>query len=254
MEKVIITSRKILFATWNEKASKWEKKDISKMDKPLAYYFPHPVELGEGVTIEDVLRLLESYESEVSSLFSGYLQDCTFKELLLELDKDPIDDLTDKLDCIEFYWNANLIPVKEYVDYKMTVFPSIRGIESTEYQIDHDEDSEEESYNDDINKLIFDQMKDMALTPLKDCKNITLIINDEVEYVDLSDQGTYEESILFTASREWTFFDLTTCLFTELSIYGSPKEQEKIIKEIDSEILSVQILEAPEFFEYLDEN
>lgn len=97
-------------------------------------------------------------------------------------------------------------------------------------------------------------MKDMALTPLKDCKNITLIINDEVEYVDLSDQGTYEESILFTASREWTFFDLTTCLFTELSIYGSPKEQEKIIKEIDSEILSVQILEAPEFFEYLDEN
>jgi len=255
MEKIIITSRKILFAKWNNEHKKWDKTDITKSDKPLAFYFPHVVELGEGVTIEDILRHLEGFSDQVSSVFSGYLENCSLKDLLLELEKEPTEDLVDKLDCIELYWNINLIPMNDSnVNYRLNKFPSIRGV-----IVDEVENTSDNEYDDDfseeIGSLIFEEFLDMSLTPLKNFKNITLVINDVAEFIDpKEDFENYMQESIMNVSLEWNFFTLISCILTELSLYGTPKEQEKVIEEIVSENNTPQILEAVAFFEYLDEN
>lgn len=263
MEKIIINSRKILFAKWNTVDKKWDKKDISKLDKPLAFYFPHPVELGEGVTIEDILRLLEKYETQVSDLFSGYLEECTFKDLLLELDKEPTEDLTESMDCIEFYWNINLIPLKDdFVEYKLHKFGSYRGIleeESDLEESDFDDIDDLDDIDDDLTSMIFEEHQDMSLIPLKNFKSITIVINDIVEFIEpteSADNIIMEHSIL-NATLEWSFFNFISTLFTELSLYGKPEDQAKLIEEFKKEEIDTNaplILEAGEFFTYIDEN
>lgn len=264
MEKLIITSRKILHATWNSKGKKWEKQDISKVDKPLSFYFPLSLELGEGVTADDVLRLLEFYEPQVDSLFSGYLKNCKLRDFILELDKEPTIDLSDQLDCLEFYWNINMISIDDdEVDYTIMQFPSIRGvaIEEIEEFLDSKDIDMDDDIDDDVTDMfsfMLEEYRDMSFVPLKDFKGITLVLNDIAEYITPTDDTLAEIKPVLTGAIEWTFFNFVTCFLTELSIHGTPDEQALIIKSIEEEMVTEtntpNILEAKEFFEILDEN
>lgn len=249
MEKVIITSTKILYAKWNGVDEVWDKTDITKMEKPISWFLPHPVEVADGVTTQDLLLLLGKHEEHVDLVFAGYMQDCKLKDLLLELEKEPTDPtLGEKLDCIEFYWNVNLIPIDDDVaEFRLHKFPCYRGNLVS---------GEEEDFDDETASLIIEEFHDLSLVPLKNFRDVPIAVNDLAEFLDPGEDDELLEASILDAAYEWTFFDLVSCLLTELSLYGTPESQEAMISEIakeSEEIEKAMVFEVKDLFDYMEE-
>lgn len=253
MEKVIITSTKILFAKWNGTSEEWEEMDITKLDKPISWYMPHVIEVRQGVTIEDVLRVLGKFEDQVDTVYAGYMENCKLRDLLNEIDKEADNDLTDKLECIEFYWNTNLIPLEDDVaEFRLHRFASFRGIIPS---------GAEEDFEDDEMSLILEEYYEMSIVALRNFKLVPIELNDLVQYIEPEDDTIMLEESILDCSEDWTFHDFVSCLLTELSIYGTPEEKEKLITEMRAEVeeevfaekSKVLVLEPIDFFAYLED-
>jgi hypothetical protein len=248
MEKIIISNQRIMFASWDSNKEVWNKTDIEKLERPISWYFPLEVEILDGVTFEDVLHHLEPFEEQIDMLFCGYMEKCKFKDFLEELDK-KVEEPKLGLDFIEFYWATALIPIDdEEAEFRLNMFPSIRGV------IPGPEDDDLDEFGP---SLIIEEFMELSLTPLKDFKHIPIALHDIVDFIDPLDDSTALDSSILITSVEWTFFQFLSCIFSELSIYGTPTDQEKIRKEVIREDETIRntplVLDAKDFFEHVEE-
>lgn len=246
MNKVIIDKQKIYYATFKEDEKKWIKQDIARLENPFSWYLPYTVEIEKKVTVKDILLHLKRHENHVSLIFCGYLGDAKLDDFIREVNVEPDLDFKEKIELIEFYWNAELEPLPEengFGEFAIHNNPSIRGVNTIQAgQSEIDED--------------FDEEVDLSLVALRNYANDVVTVNSYVEYATLEELTEPLPNVLMDGEIKWTLFNLISTLLTEISFYGTPEDQkmvrEDIIREEEEMVNAEVVIEHPELISYLD--
>lgn len=246
MNKVIVDKQKIYFASYKEAEKKWIKQDVLRLGNPFPWYLPYAVEIEKKVTVKDLLMHLKRHEDHVSLIFCGYLGDAKLEDFIKEVQLEPDLDFKEKIELIEFYWNAELEPLSEedgFGEFTIINNPSIRGINA----IKAGETEIEEDFDEEI---------DLSLVALRNYANDVVTVNSYVEYATLDELSEPLPNVLMDGEIKWTLFDLISTLLTEISFYGTPEDQkivrEDIIREEEEMVNAEVVIEHPELIAYLD--
>lgn len=195
MEKIIFKKEALIASFWDTESVKWINKPIASSNLPISWFLPYRVEIEEGLTIKEILILLEPYVEQIDYIFVNYLKGLQFQTLTTALFEATSEEESIKIDATCLVWASDIKLEDE--DYLTDIYPTLMALE-----LGPDEEDSE-----------LHPLHDMSASQLL---NKELILDDLMELYEISDP----ETILFDGIVNWKLFDLLSGLLSELAIYA----------------------------------
>lgn len=197
-----------------------EKSRFIDVDQ-LPMYLTEEVLLDKTVTFESIFNLLIKHGKLFNHIFFSTMGGHTIDMFIDDFMKNDDDKDSESIDYLELYWHS------EYWNFddsekELSCYPSFHGVC--------------ENYTDDNFK---DQGKmnisilGSNLNSLKKCK---VKINPKIQYHDfIIDKKNVKERfpLIIEGNRNFRFVDLIQAILVEISFFGTPKERDEKMKELN---------------------
>ena len=227
MQKITFTKTSILCSFFDQSSLKWIDRDIVDSQLPLSWYLPYTVRIEEGVTIRQILSLLERFTEQIDFMFVNYLKTVPYSELTAALTKAETGGETDKVDSVCLLWAGQVKEIQDSENFLITQ-PVLMAFE----MIDEEHVEDDELYS--VHELSVKQLLDTQF-----------VLDELLEYYDEADPTDDEP---FGGLVDWTLFQFLSGLLSELTIYAYVNGFFPGIENIELAPLTVSQL-----FEHLDE-
>jgi len=208
-EKIILTPDGFLIESFEEEDSKL----IEKNDPQVFAYLRSFCEIDPYTTLWDIMDTVRN--NEMLSLFLSKYCWCPDINLFhQELDKKPIINENDKVDCLEVYWSSsNHEPTKE-----LSIFAEFHGIGS---EFEEEDENIKETFS-------------LSASPLNEYAHLKVKLNKQVKLyssVDLSKKYKKPEVIL-DSEKDFTLLDILDAIYWDISYYGPPESRDLFMDEL----------------------
>lgn len=199
MQKITFTKESLLFSFWDESTESWINKSLQESELPFTWFLPYQTYVESGVTLRQVLKVLEKYSPEINFVFVNYLKGMLLEDAIKMLDEaEPVKSSVEKVDAICLIWTGQMQNVANESEPYINIQPSLMALEID--QIEEDEDQ-------------FHEIFEVSIAQLLDSP---LIMDDFIEFYDEDES----DEVLLTGSTNWTLFDFTRALLGELIMYS----------------------------------
>lgn len=204
MQTLLFTKNGIVIESKLSQDSEIETSKLIDQALPISWYFNHPIELDDDVTIFDIITELMNYP-HLDKVFINDLNGLSISNLinLIKSNSHKTSDVELDLLCAS---RINL----ENENHEFIQFSTIVALSE-----DSDDEFDEQA-DDDSSEFIDDPV---TLTELTASQILTtpLILDDEVDFVKMSNPT----DVVYSGINKWTLFTMLQVIFNEIatSIY-----------------------------------
>lgn len=198
MQKLTFKKDRLVASFWDPEIEDWQERDLSESSLPLSWFLPYETYVDEGVSLNNILTLLQPHESYLNLIFVNYLKGIPFSDLVEELRSAEDQDDFHKIDALCLMWIAQVKPIEGDEENEIEVQPAIMGLEMSD-----DEDGEDDEFH---------SMHEV--TPAQLLKT-DFVMDDLIEFYT----GSEPEDTILSGVTSWTLFDFIRAVLGEISTY-----------------------------------
>lgn len=197
------------------------KKEYIPIDRPISYYLHHFPKIEKDFTVEDLINLLNEYETDIDFLFQAYTRGFLLQPFFEEMNLPNKPEKESEISALEFSWDASIFNEKEFGKplYSVTDYAHVSGIIK----------DEKEKYS-------------IGFSPLHQIKNATFKFNKKYKISYFKTGEIWEEdrkpenTVFFKGIKEFTLQDFIGAFLNEISFYGYPENRDEQAIELDERI------------------
>jgi len=205
-ELIIIRNGKIFENSYNDNLGIYQEKEITKEE--FARFYSREVKFEEGLTVEGFMNAMHPFFDVIESHFVAYTGGFPLQQYYDVMKREGKIEQNDDVSHIEFYWGAEYDEYEnlanDTVDKSFYMYGSYHGVPKDDKGF----------------------YSSFSLSPLCDWKHYELKIKTEFSCTFFNKEEKKMKT-LFTANKEWSFYDIIKAFFYELTWYGSPEDAQR---------------------------
>lgn len=199
MQKLTFKKDQIIASFWDNDTETWQDRSLAESSLPLSWFLPYETFVEDGVTLRDILTLLEPHSQYINIIFLNYLKGLPFQELLEKVNQVNQEDLGLSVDAVCLMWISEIKPIDGDDMPSIQVYPTMMSLEMSD-----DEDAEEDEFH---------SIHDISPTQLLDS---SLAIDDIFEIYEEAEP----DELIFEGVTNWTLYDFIRTIVNEVSTYA----------------------------------
>lgn len=202
MQKITINKSGIHFSFWDETSQNWIDKNISEANLPISWYLPYAIQINEDITVRDFFQIIKPYRDQIELLFLNSLAGVNLDEIYVILEQANLEKNKIDPDCVVLFKIGEVGKVKEGDETLnfLNRYTILMGLELV-------------GEDDETNDGSHDNLHHLSEIDFKDWCDLSLGIDDYLEYVD-----SETEDVLFEGLINWSLEEFINCVLSQVSI------------------------------------